>query len=138
MIEEIKQLYSEYLKATETPPKRTFADLFRGWFTGRGRDMTDTDRAFADELSLYVDRIVNECPKEAYGAACVILGVPVTNKFTGRDLMFPAMHSKVAELLPCMSKSEAEELLAVMGKVPRLYRFPVYKQLTEQINQIIK
>lgn len=138
MIEEIKQLYSEYLKATETPPKRTFADLFRGWFTGHGRDMSETDRAFTDELDLYVKRITEECPEEAYGAARVILSVPRTKKFTERDLMFAAMHSKAAELLPCMSKSEAQELLAVTEEIPRQYRFPVYKRLVEQINEKIK
>ena len=137
MIEEFRQLYADYISATDVPEKRGFLDIFRGWFTGRGREMSEKDRNFMESVGEYVKKIAEEAPDQAFSAASVILSQPRSKKAEERDVLLAAMYSVIPELLPCMSTDELKRLRELAAEVPRMYRFPVYKQFMQKIDEML-
>ena len=134
MVEQLRAIYDRFDVDGAEPRPASFAEAFKGWFSGKGRGMSEVDEAFAAEAGECVKAISESGePGEALEAIKIIFSRPQTKKYSQRDLMFAAMHRLAAELVPKLNDAELQEALGAMDGVPKPYRFPVYKAAREQI-----
>ena len=134
MVEKLREIYERYDVDGAEPRPTSFGEAFKGWFTGKGRGMSEVDETFAAEARECVKEISESGePGDALEAIKIIFSRPQTKKFSQRDLMFAAMHSLAGEFIPKLNEAELQEALASMDGVPKQYRFPVYKDAREQI-----
>ena len=134
MIERLKQIYSDYLDANAQPRKRTFADAFKGWLSGRGKGALPQDTRFADDVAACVAEIAREnAPKTVFAAMEVLLSHPDKTGEYDQNLMLAAVHRNGLLLAPLLSAEEAAEALAMLDRVPKQYRFPVQKELKQKL-----
>ncbi|MBO4327166.1 MAG: hypothetical protein J5950_07830 [Clostridia bacterium] len=135
-IDELKEIYDQYIIDSAEPQSRTIGDLFRGWFSGKGRGNTEADEKFMNSIELCVSELAaDESGNEAFEALSLILSRPRGKKFNSRDLVFAAVHSYGERLVPLLDDSQAQELLIKAEEVPKPYRFPAYKQLVQSITE---
>ena len=134
MVEKLRDLYDTYAVEGQTPRKRSFADTFKGWFSGKGQETAPIDAGFMEEVEKCVAEVreSNE-PGAAFEAVKIILSQPRSKKFSQQGLFFAAMHSKALELVPLLSSDERSQTLELMKEVPKAFRFPVYKELKEAL-----
>lgn len=136
MVETLKDLYETYAVEGKAPPKQSFADAFKGWFSGKGRETPETDASFMEEVDKCVTEIrESNDPAKAFEAVQIILSQPRAKKFTRQGLFFAAMHSKALVLVPLLKSEDRVRALELMQKVPKAYRFPVYKELKEALEK---
>ena len=93
-----------------------------------GRDVDGDDECAA---------LIAEAPDQAFSAASVILSQPRSKKAEERDVLLAAMYSVIPELLPCISTDELKRLRELAAEVPRMYRFPVYTQFMQKIDEML-
>ena len=129
-------LYEKYDEASALPRKRSFGDLFKGWFSGVGKSALPEDTDFMSKVETLTGRIAEEGDAEdALSASLLILSRPQNKKFAERDVVFAAMYRNVTKLVPLLGDDGVREVSEAAEKVPRQYRFPVYKDLTAALNE---
>ena len=134
MIERLKQIYSDYLGENAPARKRTFADAFKGWLSGRGKGALPQDSRFAEDVAACVAEIAREnAPKTAFAAMEVLLSHPDKTGEYDQNLMLAAVHRNGLQLAPLLSAEEAAAALAMLDRVPKQYRFPVQKELKQKL-----
>ena len=135
--EELREVYARYSAACGQPREgRSFADAFRGWFTGKGKDLSEDEKAFMVGVGNCVAEIREaggECAGEAFEACRVIVSEPRNKKITGEDLVYASMHSHVITLAPLLTPGEAEEILREAENIPKSYRFGVYTEMIKAL-----
>jgi hypothetical protein len=134
MIERLRELYEKYAVEGLQERKRSIGDAFRGWFSGRGKDPAPVDVDFMNEVAECAEQIRSSGNgNDAFEAARIILSLPRSKKFSQRDLVFAAIHSRVTPLVPLLDAAQRGEVLKLMEEVPKAYRFPVYKELKQAL-----
>ena len=134
MVEKLRELYGKYAVEGQQERKRTIGDAFRGWFSGKGKDTDPVDAGFMNEVAACVDQIRESGNSdEAFEAVGLILSLPRSKKFSQRDLVFAAMHSRAIPLVPLLDGQHRSEVLKLMEEVPKAYRFHVYKELKQAL-----
>ena len=139
MVEKLRAIYEKFDADGAEPRSSSFGEAFKGWFSGKGRGMSEVDEAFATEARECVNDISGSGePGDALEAVKIIFSRPQTKKFSQRDLMFAAMHSLAGELIPKLNEAELREALASMDGVPKQYRFPAYKELRKKAEKLLE
>ena len=65
----------------------------------------------------------------------LILSKPDTKKFSEQDIVYAAMYKNAIKLVPKIPDTELARVNEAMDKVPKQYRFPVYKELKEALKE---
>lgn len=137
--EKLKEIYGKYTEVGGGERKRSLSELVKGWFSGKGKETMPVDKEFMEVVTEYAKKIADGGDREdALAAAELILGMPKNKKFSEQDLCFAAMHSNVAQLIPLFTDGDAEYVLELTRKVPKQYRFPVYKDLVKALDERLK
>lgn len=137
--EKLKEIYGKYTEAGSGDRKRSLSELVRGWFSGKGKETLPIDKEFMEIVTECAKKIVEEGDREdALTAAELILGMPKTKKFNEQDLCFAAMHSNVTPLIPMLTDDDVKAVREMADRVPKQYRFPVYKDLVKALEQRLK
>lgn len=134
--EELKQLYAKYKKDGGGERKRSLSEIFKGWISGNGKETLPVDKEFMELVTEYTGKIVKEGDRDdALTAAGLILSLPASKKFSEQDLCFAAMHSNVTPLIPLLTDEDVKAVREMTLRVPKQYRFPVYKELTQALDK---
>ncbi|MBQ7699171.1 MAG: hypothetical protein IJT49_02375 [Clostridia bacterium] len=137
--EKLKEIYGKYTEQGSGERKRSLSELVKGWFSGKGKETMPVDKEFMEIVTEYAGRIVKEGDREdSLTAAELILGMPKTKKFSEQDLCFAAMHSNVAQFIPLFTDDDVKAVREMTQKVPKQYRFPVYKDLVKALDERLK
>lgn len=137
--EKLKEIYGKYTEQGSGERKRSLSELVKGWFSGKGKETMPIDKEFMEIVTEYAGWIVKEGDREdALTAAELILGMPKTKKFSEQDLCFAAMHSNVAQFIPLFTDDDVKAVREMTRKVPKQYRFPVYKDLVKALDERLK
>ena len=137
--EKLKEIYGKYTEQGSGERKRSLSELVKGWFSGKGKETMPIDKEFMEIVTEYAGRIAEEGDREdALTAAELILGMPKTKKFSEQDLCFAAMHSNVAQFIPLLTDDDVKDVREMTQKVPKQYRFPVYKDLVKALDERLK
>ncbi|MBR4256947.1 MAG: hypothetical protein IKQ18_07245 [Clostridia bacterium] len=136
LTDKFKRLYDKYANIGSGPRKRSFGELFKGWFSGKGREALPVDTEFMACVEEQTDKIRDEGDAEdAYNAVLLILSKPDTKKFSEQDIVYAAMYKNAIKLVPKIPDTELARVNEAMDKVPKQYRFPVYKELKEALKE---
>ena len=134
--EKIKEIYEKYGETKDLDRSRTLSERVRDWFSGKSRETLPVDREFMEKITEYAGRIPEEGDREdALSAAELILSMPKSRNFSEQDLCFAAMHSNVTTLLPKLTDGDVKYVRGLADKVPKQYRFPVYKELVKALDE---
>ena len=139
LCEKLKEIYGKYTEVGGGERKRSLSELFKGWFSGQGKETMPVDKEFVEVVTEYTKKIAEEGDREdALTAAELILGMPKSKKFSEQDLCFAAMHSNVAQLIPLFTDDDVKAVRELTQNVPKQYRFPVYKDLVKALDERLK
>ena len=137
--DKLKEIYEKYTEKGSGERKRSFGDLFKGWFSGKGKETPPIDKEFMELVTEYAGRIAEEGDREdALAAAELILSLPKSKKYSEQDLCFAAMHSNVTPLIPLFTDDDVKNVRELTKNVPKQYRFPVYKELVNALDERLK
>ena len=134
LTEKINRLYEKYDEIASGQRKRSFGELFRGWFSGKGKEPLPVDTEFMETVEALTDRIKDEGDAEdALSASLLILSRPTSKKFNEQDIVYAAMYKNAVKLVPILNDADVQKVSEAADKVPKQYRFPVYKELTQAL-----
>ena len=134
--EKISRLYEKYDEIASEPRKRSFGDLFKGWFSGKGKEALPVDTEFMKTVEALTDRIKDEGDAEdALNATLLILSRPTSKKYSEQDIVYAAMYKNAAKLVPMLNDADVQKVTEAADKVPKQYRFPVYKELRQALKE---
>ena len=134
LTEKINRLYEKYYEIASGPRKRSFGELFKGWFSGKGKEPLPVDTEFMETVEALTDRIKDEGDAEdALSASLLILSRPTSRKFSEQDIVYAAMYKNAVKLVPMLNDADMQKVTGAAEKVPKQYRFPVYKELTQAL-----
>ena len=132
--EKLNALYKEYGEASPEKRSRGFGDLFKGWFSGNGRPLLPDDSRFISSVEKLTDKIAEEGDAEdALSASLLILSRPQTKRYGEQGVVYAAMYKNAVKLVPMLSEDGLRQVSEAAAKVPRQYRFPVYKELVNKL-----
>ena len=134
LCEKLKEIYGKYTEVGGGERKRSLSELFKGWFSGQGKETMPVDKEFMEVVTEYTKKIAEEGDRED----ALILGMPKSKKFSEQDLCFAAMHSNVAQLIPLFTDDDVKAVRELTQNVPKQYRFPVYKDLVKALDERLK
>ena len=136
LTEKFKKLYDKYAEIGSGPRKRSFGDLFKGWFSGKGKEPDPMDTEFMACVEEQTDKIKEEGDAEdAFNAVILILSKPDTKKFNEQDIVYAAMYKNAVKLVPMLKDEDIGKVNEAADKVPKQYRFPVYKDLRQALKK---
>ena len=136
LTDKINELYEKYGVAASGPRKRSFSELFKGWFTGQGKQALPVDTEFMETVEELTERIKDEGDADdAVSASLLILSQPKSKKFSEQDIVYAAMYKNVIKLVPLIPDEELGKINEAADKVPKQYRFPVYKDLRQALKE---
>ena len=136
LTEKFSRLYEKYAEIGSEQRKRSFGDLFKGWFSGKGKEALPVDTEFIACVEEQTDRIKDEGDAEdALNAVLLILSKPNTKKFNEKDIVYAAMYKNAIKLVLIIPYEDLGKVNEAADKVPKQYRFPVYKELRETLKE---
>ena len=136
LTEKFSRLYEKYEEIGSGPRKRSFGDLFKGWFSGKGKEPNPMDTEFMACVEEQTDKIKEEGDAEdALYAVLLILSKPTTKKFNEQDIVYAAMYKNAVKLVPKIPYDDLGIVNTAADIVPKQYRFPVYKDLRQALKE---
>lgn len=139
LTEKLKAVYEKYAEIGAQPRKRSLSEIFKGWLYGQGKETHPLDSEFMEIVKKLTAQIKEngDC-EDAAAAAELILSLPRTKKFSEQDVVYVAMYADVIPLIPMLSDNDVKKIREIADQVPKQYRFPVYKDLTQKLDGKIK
>ena len=139
LTQELKTIYEKYGEAGSQPRKRSFGELFKGWFSGHGKETLPIDSEFMDTVAKKTAEIRETGDAEdAAAAAELILSQPRSKKFSEQDVVYAAMYANIIPLVPMLTDDDVKRINDCAEQVPKQYRFPVYKDLRQKLDDRIR
>lgn len=133
----INDLYKKYAETASGPRKRSFSELFKGWITGEGKQTLPIDTEFMSLVEELTDKIKEEGDgDDALSASLLILSKPESRDFSEQNTVYAAMYKNIIKLIPKLSRDDAAKVTEAADRVPKQYRFPVYKDLRKALFEI--